>query len=61
MIRSILHFLAWQFGKGGHKGVRWIVRQIQEEGHSFHTAVLFKISGEESTGFHVHTHGCKYD
>lgn len=61
MIRSILQFLALRFGRRGHKEVRWIVCQIQEEGYSFHTAVLFEISGEESTGFHVYTHGCKYD
>src|SRR4051812_17309013 len=35
---------------------RWIVRQVQEQSDTFHAAVLFKVSSEESASFQIDTH-----
>lgn len=41
--------------------VRRVVRQVQEQGNSLHTAVLLEIASEESAGFQVDTHGTEDD
>ena len=41
--------------------VRRIVCQIQEQRHSFHTAILFEVPCEESTCFHIDTHGSEHN
>lgn len=36
--------------------IRGVVGQVQEKSHTFQTAVLLEISGEESSGFQIYTH-----
>ena len=39
--------------------LRRVVGKVKEECDTLHTAVLFKVSCEEATGLHVHTHSSK--
>lgn len=41
--------------------VRWVVGQVQEQGDTLHTAILFKISREKATRLQVDTHGTEND
>lgn len=40
---------------------RRVISQVQEEGDTVQTPVLFKVLLEEACGFHVHTHSSEHD
>mmetsp|Transcript_7860 Transcript_7860/g.10304 ORF Transcript_7860/g.10304 Transcript_7860/m.10304 type:complete len:283 (+) Transcript_7860:776-1624(+) len=38
-----------------------VIGQVQEQSSTLHGTGLFKVTAEETGGFHVHTHGTKHD
>lgn len=62
MIRSILlQIVSNHSSQTHHLDSRWVIGQIQEECDSFHTAILFEISSEETTSLHIDTHCSEND
>jgi hypothetical protein len=43
------------------KFLRGIIGQVKEESDTFHAAVLFKVTSEEPTSFHINTHSGEDD